>query len=155
MSNPLKDAGLSLEKLKLVAEARGIKGYESMSEDELLNVLNPLKQTRKGKKKKKSKKPKTSSFKTKIEEIRKEFNESSYKFSKLKIKEIRKNLYEKENEKTPSESKVKDIERNLTELAENLSKTNKYYDYDDIEYRGIRDVRGYLICQSVKIIISQ
>ena len=53
MSNPLKDAGLSLEKLKLVAEARGIKGYESMSEDELLNVLNPLKQTRKGKKTKK------------------------------------------------------------------------------------------------------
>ena len=53
MSNPLKDAGLSLEKLKLVAEARGIKGYESMSEDELLNVLNPLKQTRKGKKNKK------------------------------------------------------------------------------------------------------
>ena len=29
----------------------------------------------------------------------------------------------------------------LTKLEENLSKTKKYYDYDDIEYRGIRNVR--------------
>ena len=75
------------------------------------------------------------------EKIRKEFNESRYKFSKLKIKEIRKNLYEVENENNSSESKVKEIERNLTELEENLSKTKKYYDYDDIKYRGIRNVR--------------
>ena len=46
MSNLLKDSGLSLNELKLVAEARGIKGYESMSEDELLNILNPLKETK-------------------------------------------------------------------------------------------------------------
>ena len=46
-----------------------------------------------------------------------------------------------ENEKNPSESRIKDIEKNLTELEENLSKTNKYYDYHDIEFRGKRDVR--------------
>ena len=80
--------------------------------------------------------------------MKKEFNESRYKFSKFKIKQIRKNLYEKENEKNPSESKKKkrEIERNLAELEENLSKTKKYYDYDyfdydDTEYRGIRNVR--------------
>ena len=33
------------------------------------------------------------------------------------------------------------IERNLTELEENLSKTKKYYDYDGIECGGIRNVR--------------
>ena len=33
------------------------------------------------------------------------------------------------------------MERNLTELEENLSKTKKYYDYDDIEYREIRNAR--------------
>ena len=33
------------------------------------------------------------------------------------------------------------MNKNLTELEENLSKTKKYYDYDDIEYRGIRNVR--------------
>ena len=26
-------------------------------------------------------------------------------------------------------------------MEENLSKTKKYYDYDDIEYRGIRNIR--------------
>ena len=59
----------------------------------------------------------------------------------MKIKEIRKNLYKIENEKNSSESKIKEIERNLTELEENRSKTKKYYNYDDIEYRGIRNVR--------------
>ena len=33
------------------------------------------------------------------------------------------------------------MKETLQKLEENLSKTNKYYDYDDIEYRGIRDVR--------------
>ena len=31
MSNPLKDLGVSSEKLKAIAEIRGIKGYKSMS----------------------------------------------------------------------------------------------------------------------------
>ena len=35
MSNPLKDAGLSLKELKSVAKTKGIKGYKSMSEDDL------------------------------------------------------------------------------------------------------------------------
>ena len=54
----------------------------------------------------------------------------------MKIKEIRKNLYEIENEKNLSESKMKEIERNHTELEENLFKTK-----NDIEYRRIRYVR--------------
>ena len=106
-----------------------------MSEDELLSALTSSKPV----KKVKSQKKKIS--KARIEKIRKELNESRYRFCKLKIKEIRKNLYEIENEKNPSESKIKEIERNLTELEENLSKTKKYYDYDDIDYRGIRNVR--------------
>ena len=44
--------------------------------------------------------------------------------------------------RTPLNQKIKVIEKNLTELEENLSKTKKYYDYDDIEYRGIRNVRN-------------
>ena len=35
----------------------------------------------------------------------------------------------------------KEIDRNLTELEENFSKRRKYYDYDDIEYRVIKNVR--------------
>ena len=141
MSNSLKDLGLSLEDLKAVPKVRGIKGYESMSGGELLSNITPSKKSKKAKKTKEGKKPKASFSKAKIEKIRKESNESRYKFYKLKIKEIRKNLYEMENERNPSESKIKVIERNLTELEENLSKTKKYYDYDDSEYRGIRNVR--------------
>ena len=57
------------------------------------------------------------------------------------MNEVRKNLYEIENDKNLFALKIKEIERNLTELEENLSKTKKYYDYDDIEYNGIRDVK--------------
>ena len=37
--------------------------------------------------------------------------------------------------------KEKGLEKNLTELEKNLSKTKKYYDYDDTEFRGIRNVK--------------
>ena len=37
--------------------------------------------------------------------------------------------------------KVNEIEKNLTELEENLLKSKKYYEYDDSEYRGIRNVK--------------
>ena len=43
MPNPLKDSGLSLDELKLLAYYRGIRRYEILSKDNLLNVLNLLK----------------------------------------------------------------------------------------------------------------
>ena len=76
-----------------------------------------------------------------IEKIRKEFNESRHKFSKSKINEIRRNLYQIENEENLSESKIKEIEKSLDELEKNLFETKKYYDYDDVGYRGIKDIR--------------
>ena len=106
-----------------------------MSEDELLSALTSSKPI------KKSKKPKIILSKPRIEKIRKEFNGSRHTFSKSKINEIRRNLYEIENEKNLFVSKIKEIEKNLTELEGNLSKTKKYYDYNDIEYKEIRDVK--------------
>ena len=110
------------KELKAVAKIRGIKGYKSMSEDQLLSALTLSKPVRK------DEKPKTNFSEARIEKIRKEFHESRHKFSKSKINEIRRNLYEIENEKNLFESKLKEIERYLTELEENLSKTKKYYD---------------------------
>ena len=96
-----------------------VKDYKSKSEDELIKILS---------------KPKP-----KMEEIGKKFNELRDKFSKSKIKEIRKNLYEIENEKNLFTQKIKEIEKNILEFEKNLSKTDKkYYDSDDIEYKGIR-----------------
>ena len=49
------------------------------------------------------------------------------------MNEIRKNLYEIENKKNLSESKIKEIEENLLKLEESLSKLKKYCGYDDAE----------------------
>ena len=42
---------------------------------------------------------------------------------------------------------MKKTEKNILELEESLSKIKKHYDYDDIEYKGIRGV-GNLFIQS-------
>ena len=42
----------SIRELKAVAEIRGIKDYESMSDDELLRILTPSKPVKKVKKQK-------------------------------------------------------------------------------------------------------
>ena len=36
-----------------------------------------------------------------------------------------------------------EIEKNLHELEENRFKPEKYYDYDNTEYKGVRDVKGF------------
>ena len=77
-------SNLTLNELKLVAKSRGIKDYENESEDKLIKILSEPK-------------TKTSYSKRKIRDIRKDFNKPRYKFSKSKIIEIRKNLYNIKN----------------------------------------------------------
>ena len=38
--------------------------------------------------------------------------------------------------------KITEIEKNIIELEKNLFELKKYYDYDNIKYKGIRDVRN-------------
>ena len=71
-------------------------------------------------------------------EIREKFNELWDSFFKSKIKEIRKDLYRRENKKKISTPEIKEIEENL-ELEKNLSKLKRYYDRDNIEHKGMRD----------------
>ena len=63
-----------------------------------------------------------------------------------KIKKIREDFNELRDRLL--KPKIKEIEKNLFELEESLSRFRKYYDYDDAEYKGIRDV-GNLFNQSV------
>ena len=85
MSNSLKGLELSSEELKeiatLLANKRDIKGYKSMSEDILLSALNESESLKESEKKFDSKKRKLNFSKSRIEKIRKEFNESRHKFS--------------------------------------------------------------------------
>ena len=120
---------LSFNELKLIAKSGGIKGYESKSEDDLIKIPSEPK-------------TKTSLSKKKIRDIREDFNKSRYEFSKSKIKDIRRNLYDMNNKKNLFKSKIKKIEENLYKLEKGLSKLKKYYDYNNTEYIGIRDIEN-------------
>ena len=109
---------------------RGIKNY-NMSKERLLSALNESKSAVSG----------NNFDNARIKKVsREDFNKLRDRFLKPKIKEIRRNLNETEYKKNLSKSTLKQIEQNLIELEESLSKLSKYYDYNDIEYKGIRDV---------------
>ena len=111
----LRNLFLSLEESRdlaeLLAQKRGIEGYENMSNDELSRALRVSENENY----------------VKIEKIREEIKKLQHKFSRQELKEIKKNLYEIENKKGPLESKK--------------TKLNKYYDYDDVKYRGIKGIK--------------
>ena len=67
-------------------------------------------------------KPKTNLSKRKIKKVKKDFSELRYGL---------KNLF------TPE---IKETEQSFLELEKSLSQLKKYYDYDDTEYQGIRDI---------------
>ena len=90
---------LSSKESKLIERIRAIKGFECTSEDELLSGVISSKPVKKCEKNFDNTEPKINFSKVRIEKIRKEFNESRHKFSKSKTNEIRRNLYEIENEK--------------------------------------------------------
>ena len=69
------------------------------------------------------------------------------RFLKPRIKEIRKNLYERKN-KNFSESKTEEIEKNLLELEKSLFNFKKYHPQDDFEQKNLRDVEN-LFDQSI------
>ena len=84
------------ETAKLLAKKRGIKGYESMSEDRLLSAIKVLESVKTREKNFDDTKPKINFSKPTIEKIRKKFNNSRYK---SKINEIRRSLYEIKKQK--------------------------------------------------------
>ena len=83
---------------------------------------------------------------TRIDEIIEEIKELRHKLSRQELKEIKKNLYEIENKKGCLESKK--TKKYLNKLEEKIYKLNKYYDYDDFKYRGIKDIK-YLFDLSI------
>ena len=125
---------LSLNELKQIAKMRRIKGYKSMFKERLLRALDESESAESG----------NNFNNARIKKIREDFNKLRDRFLKPKIKEIRRNLYEIENKKNLSKSKIKEIEQNLIELEEIIFKLNKYYDYDDFEYKGTRDAENLL-----------
>ena len=123
---------LSLNELKLIAKSRSVKDYDNKFEDDLIKIFSKPK-------------PKLNFTKRKIKEIKKDFSELRYWFSKSKLYEFRKSLYNIKNLKNLFASEIKDtwnlLELNLLKLEKSFSSLKKYYDYDGTECRGIRDRR--------------
>ena len=110
---------LSLKELKLIGKSRSIKTIKKI-------LSEP--------------KPKTNLSKKKIKEIKKDFNKLKYRFSKSKINEFRRGLYNIKKQKNLSALEIKKTEKNLLQLEKSLYNLKKHYDYDDTEYQGIRDI---------------
>ena len=61
-------------------------------------------------------KPKVNASKNKIKEIKKDFREVRYGFSKSKVNEFRRSLYDIKNLKSLSAPELEETEKNLFEL---------------------------------------
>ena len=94
----LKDLNLSLGQsrhiIEFLARKRGVNNYKHKSNNELLHALKEYKSKNNQQQKIKSKN------KERIDVIRVELKELSYKLSKIELKEIKKNLYQIENKKS-------------------------------------------------------
>ena len=89
---------LPLNELRLIAKMRRIKNCKNMSKEKLLSPLDESEST-----------DSRNNFDNgRIKKIREDINKLRDRFLKPKIKEIRRNLYEKENKKNLSKSNKRD-----------------------------------------------
>ena len=107
--------------IELLTKMRNINDYKSKSNDRLLEIFK-----------------KQSKNKERIDNIREDLKDLSYKLSKSELKEIKTNLYNIEKRKKISTKKTN---KHLDELDKKILKSEKYHDYDDHEYKGIKDIK--------------
>ena len=122
----LGDLYLSKEESKdiieLLAKKRSIKHYKRKSSDRLYNIF-----------KKQSKNNK------RIDDITEELKNPKYNISKSESKDIKRNLYNIEKQRKIS---LKTTSKYLGELDKRILRLDKYHDYDDFEYKGIKDIEN-------------
>ena len=104
---------------------RNIKDCKSKSSDRLYEIFK-----------------KQSKNKKRIDNIREDLKDLSYKLSKSELNEIKTNLYNIEKRKKISSKKAN---RYLDELDKKILKLEKYHDYDDYEYNGIKGIKDLII----------
>ena len=128
----LQNLDLSLEEerdiIELIARERNIKSYNRKSTNVLLQTIKENKGNQK-----------QSKNKERVDIIREFLKDLSYKLSKSELKEIKTNLYNIEERK---QFDLKRTNKYLDELDKKILKLDRYpQDYDDHEYKGVKDVR--------------
>ena len=121
----IKLGGLYLSKeeskdiIKFLAKKRNVKNYKSKSSDKLYKIFK-----------------KQSKDKKRIDDKREELKNPTYNILKSESKDIKRNLYNIEKQRKISSKKTS---KYLDELDKRILKLDKYHDYDDYEYKGIKD----------------
>ena len=82
---------------------------------------------------------KQSKNKKRIDDIREELENLKYNISKSESKDIKRNLYDIEKQRKIS---LKKTSKYLDELDKRILRLDKYRDYDDFEYKGIKDMEN-------------
>ena len=122
----LGDLYLSKEESKdiieLLAKKRNIKNYKSKSSDRLYNIFK-----------------KQSKNKKRIDDIREELKNPKYNISRSESKDIKRNLYNIEKQRKIS---LKKTSKYLDGLDKRILRLDKYHDYDDFEYKGIKAIEN-------------
>ena len=106
---------------ELLAKMRNINDYKSKSNDRLHEIFK-----------------KQSKNKEILDNIREGLKDLSYKLSTSELKEIKTNLYKTEKRKKISYKKTN---KYLDKLDKKVFRLEKYHDYDDHEYKGIKDIK--------------
>ena len=104
-----------------------IKNHKHKSNDELLQTI------------KENKALKQHKNKERIYSIREDFKNLSYKLSKNELKDIKSTFYTIEKTKKISTKKTS---KYLDKLDKRILELDKYKDYDDFEYKGIKDIEN-------------
>ena len=127
----LSDLNLSQEEsreiIEFLAKKRNIKNYKRKSNNKLLKAIKENKINKQQPKHKK-----------RIDNIREDLKDLSYKLSKDKLQKIGENLYNIEKTKQFNSKKTN---KYLNELDEKILKLEKYHDQDFYEYKGIKDMK--------------
>ena len=119
----------SLKYVSTITTEEALNTIKGNLKKDLIKILSELK-------------PKINLSKKKIKEIKKDFNKLKYRFSKSKISEFRRSLYNIKNQKNLSTPEIKETEKNLLELEESLYNLKKHCDHDDTEYQVIRGIKN-------------
>ena len=106
--------------VQLVAKKRHAKNYQNKSNDSLYKIF------------------KKQSKKKRIDNIKEDLTDLSYKLSKSEYKDIKTKLYNIEKNKKISLSKTT---KYLDKLVKKILKLDKYRNYDDYEYKGIKNIK--------------
>ena len=107
--------------IEFLAKMRNIKDYKSKSSDRLRKIFE-----------------KQSKNRERIDNIKDELKNPKYNISKSESKDTKRTLYNIEKRNVVGSKKTS---KYLNELDMKILKLGKYHDYDDCEYKGIKNIK--------------